>query len=174
MTHQHWTERSTDDYQYKIGSDFVLQLTDKMESDPKTSRKQLSKVLGVSVGRVSQVLNNPGNLGLRSIIQYARGVGMKVAVIAYDDNDPENERGPINSAVFEKCWRKCGSPTDFFDLSDSETTADNRNWQSFRLMLTTVHYEADEDSSRDVTISLRDDIRESAITTLTPGGELHA
>ena len=114
----HWTERTLDDYQYKIATDFVLQLSNKMEIPPKTSQKRLAGLLSVSNGRVSQVFNDPGNLSLRSIIKYARALGLKVAVVAYDDNDPSNERGPITSEIFQRCWSHCGSPRDFFELEE--------------------------------------------------------
>jgi hypothetical protein len=46
---------------------------------------------------------------------------MKVAVVAYDDGDPSNEKGPINSEIFSVCWSQCGRPRDFFDLQEYTT-----------------------------------------------------
>lgn len=123
----HWTERSIVDFQYRIGTDFVLQLSKKMEAPPQTNRKELAEILGVSAGRVSQVFNNPGNLSLGSIIKYARALGMKVAVVAYDDGDPSNERGPVNSEIFQRCWSRCGSPKDFFDLDEQTEGREQSN-----------------------------------------------
>jgi transcriptional regulator with XRE-family HTH domain len=111
----HWTERSVDDYLYRIASDFVLQLEKKMEAEPYSQTKLASK-LGVSKGRVSQILNNPGNLTLKMIIKCARALNMKIAIVAYDDNDKLNEKGPINSQVFITCWERAGKPADFVAL----------------------------------------------------------
>jgi transcriptional regulator with XRE-family HTH domain len=86
-----------------------------------TSQVQLSERLGVTPGRVSQVLNNPGNLRLDTIIQYARALGKKVAIVAYDDGDAPNMNGPINSQVFERCWKDAGCPADFMAFEEATT-----------------------------------------------------
>lgn len=49
--------------------------------------------------------------------EYARALGMKVVVVAYDDNDPDNTRGPINPEIFQQCWKHMGSPADFYELA---------------------------------------------------------
>lgn len=115
-TTSHWTERSVEDFLYRIAADFVDQLQLVMNEIP-LSQSDLAKRLGISSGRVSQIFNNPGNLTLRKVIQYARALGLKVAVVAYDDNDPKNEHGPINSDVFRLCWQNAGSPNNFQQLN---------------------------------------------------------
>ena len=74
----------------------------------------LAKAMGVSEGRVSQILNNPGNLTLKTIVQAARALGYKASIVAYDDGDPGNHNGPVNAQIFELCWERAGCPTDFF------------------------------------------------------------
>ena len=118
----HWTAAGTNEFLYRVGFDFVGQIEQAMEADG-ISQAQLAEALNVSEGRVSQVLNNPGNLTLRKIIEYARALSKKVAIIAYDDDDPENHNGPINARVFAKCWEDSGKPSDFFDLSESQAIA---------------------------------------------------
>ncbi len=113
---QHWTETSTADFVYRISSDFVDQLEKRLETYP-LSQKELANKVGVTVGRVSQVFNNPGNLTLRNFVQYSRALGMKVAIVAYDDGDPQNQSGPVNSDIFNKCWIRSGRPHDFFQLA---------------------------------------------------------
>lgn len=120
----HWTERSVDDYLYRIASDFVQQLENKIQSEP-LSKAKLAEKLGVSKGRVSQILNNPGNLTLKMIIKCARALGLKVSIIAYEDNDGENKRGPINSEIFRICWENCGKPLDFWTTQKPRYTAVN-------------------------------------------------
>jgi predicted XRE-type DNA-binding protein len=114
----HWTDRSTKDFVYRISSDFVLQIEKKMEED-RVNQATLAETLGVSDGRVSQVLRNPGNLTIRKMVEYARSLGMKIAIVAYEDDDPQNDNGPINSEIFNACWTKAGKPTDFFVLQQN-------------------------------------------------------
>ncbi len=120
-TERHWTERSVDDFVRRITFDLTTQIEKELESG-KSSQAELAKELGVSEGRVSQVLNNPGNLGLKSVVKYARAIGRKVALVLYDDGDSENRNGPINSEIFSTCWERAGRPADFFALRSSNTT----------------------------------------------------
>lgn len=108
----HWTMTSVDDFVHRLSFDFITQLAKRLESSP-INRTEFAQKLGVSKGRVSQILNNPSNLTLNKAVKYARALGMKVSVIAYDDHDPKNENGPINSEIFTICWDKAGRPTDF-------------------------------------------------------------
>ena len=114
----HWTARSVDDFLYRIASDFVRQIERAME-ESRTSQAKLAEALSVTEGRVSQVMNNPGNLTLRKVIEYARVLGKKVSVVAYDDDDPQNLNGPINSEIFTLCWEKAGKPVDFFAFDEA-------------------------------------------------------
>ncbi|MCX6630683.1 MAG: helix-turn-helix transcriptional regulator [Candidatus Solibacter sp.] len=114
---KHWTERSIEDFLYRVGFDFVQQIEELMKPSG-TSQTELAKKLGVTEGRVSQVLNNPGNLTLRKVIEYARALQKKVAIVVYDDGDPDNANGPVNAEVFARCWDRSGKPSDFFALDD--------------------------------------------------------
>ncbi|MBI1954795.1 MAG: helix-turn-helix transcriptional regulator [Acidobacteria bacterium] len=137
----HWTADSTDDFQYRIAMDFVVQLEKKMDAEG-INQKELARRLKVSVGRVSQVLNDPGRLNLKSIVHYARALGMKAAIIAYDDNDPFDIQGPVNSEIFSMSWQRAGSPRTLFDLeysalphaevwfTISELFLDWKNWKN--------------------------------------------
>jgi len=114
----HWTKKSFADFVYRISFDFVAQLRSRLE-EKEISRAEFAKRVKVGEARVSQIFNDPGNLGLESMAKYAHATGMKIAVVAYDDGDPENSRGPINSNVFNVCWKRAGSPSDFFDLNST-------------------------------------------------------
>lgn len=141
-TTQHWTNNSYTDFAYRIASDFTAQIEMKLEALP-MERKDYAKLVGVNPSRVSQILNDPGNLGLESMVRYARVLGMKVAVIAYEDEDPNNHNGPINSQVFSEAWRKLGKPRYLFNLQEDsqirnvETTdfAINDNFKRDKLIL---------------------------------------
>ena len=111
----HWTEESIAAFRYRIATDFATQIEKKM-AEIGLKRKGMAAKLKVSLGRVSQVLNDPGNLSLELIIKYARSLGMKVAVIAYEDNDPNNNSGPINPEIFQSCWEKQEGPKTFLNL----------------------------------------------------------
>lgn len=116
----HWTERSAEDFVFRIGADFIAQLEEKMETE-KISQNDLAQKIGKTGGRVSQVFNHPGNITLGNIVRYTRALGMKASVLAYEDGDPENKKGPINAGVFKTCWQKCGKPHDYWDLEHITT-----------------------------------------------------
>jgi transcriptional regulator with XRE-family HTH domain len=113
-----WTEINIDNFLSRITFDFITQLEKRMESLPMT-QAQLAEKLNLSESRVSQILNGSHNLELKSIIKYARALGMKVAVVAYNDNDPNNNNGLINSEIFNTCWEKLDKPSDFFAVEES-------------------------------------------------------
>jgi len=52
-------------------------------------------------------------------------LGLKVAIVAYDDGDPDNDKGPLYSGIFEKSWRAMGCPSDLFAFQgvNEETSA---------------------------------------------------
>jgi hypothetical protein len=91
----HWTS-STNSFVAKISGDFILQIEQKLDQE-NMNRAAFAAKLDVTEGSVSQTL--------------------KVALVAYDDGDPNNERGPINSEIFYECWKRAGRPIDFFDLA---------------------------------------------------------
>jgi hypothetical protein len=123
----HWTQQSTGDFVYNISSTFVAQIETKMEED-KVSRSELANRLNKTTGRVSQILNNPGNLSLRVMVETAQPLGMKVSVIAYDDDDPGNGHGPIDPDVFVKCWERAGRPANLFEVEDAFTCPSFENY----------------------------------------------
>lgn len=114
---QHWTARSDASFIHKLAFDFIVQLEKRIESEG-ISQSELAKRLGVSEGAVSQVLNNPQNLTLKTIARYSRALGMKAAIVAYDDGDRDNEQGLVSSEIFSTCWEHAGKPRDFWTLDE--------------------------------------------------------
>ena len=114
----HWTEESAKDFLFAIALDFVDQLEAKMEAMG-WDRAKLAQKAKVSKGYVSQVLNNPGNLSLDTIVKFARALKLKVSVVAYDDGDESNERGPINAEIFRLCWERANKPADMWSFRES-------------------------------------------------------
>jgi len=126
MNQKHWTEASPKDFQFRIAFDFVEQVQEVLELQG-INQKQFADKLEITEGRVSQILNNPGNLTLRSIVRWSRAIGHKVGVVLYSDNDSNNERGPIDSDVFKLCWKHLGMPSNHGELCDilEQKTSDN-------------------------------------------------
>jgi transcriptional regulator with XRE-family HTH domain len=125
----HWTENDARDFLYRIASDFVEQIQERM-LELNWNQVKLAKATGLDKSRISQLMNNPGNLGLESIIKLARAVGLKVAVVSYNDDDASNERGPINAEIFRMCWERVGRPRDLWDYR--ETTESSIGVASYR------------------------------------------
>jgi hypothetical protein len=111
---KHWTSRSVEDFTYRIASDFIAQVELHIEDNGPT-KTELAERLQRTVGRVSQMFN-PGNTTVSSAVRLCGACGMKVALVAYEDDDPNNDAGPINSEIFRRCWEHMGSPTNFFEL----------------------------------------------------------
>jgi transcriptional regulator with XRE-family HTH domain len=114
----HWTQNSTADFIYSISSNFVAQIETKMEEEG-VSQNEVAEKMNKTGGRVSQILNNPGNCSIRVMVELARALGMKVSILAYDDSDPGNDRGPIDPDVFVKCWERAGRPANLFEVEDA-------------------------------------------------------
>jgi len=126
---RHWTNDSLEDFQFALAYDYVDQLQDALEEiDMKQSK--FATIAGTSESRVSQLLGNPGNLTLKSMVRWARAIGRKISVVFYDDGDVANAEGPIDSEVFLRCWELAGKPRDlatleessFFDLGEDKDT----------------------------------------------------
>jgi transcriptional regulator with XRE-family HTH domain len=115
---KHWTQANTGDFAYSVSLDFFTQLEDHIEESG-ISRAEIAKKLNVTPSAVSQILNNPpSNPKIESLVKYARELGLKVAIITYDDADPTNEKGPIFSGVFEQSWKAMGCPRDLSSFAE--------------------------------------------------------
>lgn len=115
----HWTAANSKAYIHRITFDFVAQLEKRMDGlDWKQS--DLARELAVTEGSVSQVLNNDrNNLTLKSMVSYANALGLKLAIVAYDDDDPQHEYGPVGSEIFEMAWDRLGKPRDVWALKEN-------------------------------------------------------
>lgn len=122
MSEAHWTSADPKDFLYRIASDFVMKIEQQMKSK-KLTQSQLATMLDKNKTYISQILANPGNLTLRTMIVFARTLGLKVSVVAYDDDDAANVNGPIHSEIFELCWVRSGKPRDMFAFAESAPTA---------------------------------------------------
>jgi transcriptional regulator with XRE-family HTH domain len=112
----HWTAENTESFVHKLAFDFITQLEKRM-ANLALNQTELARKLGVSEGAVSHVLNNPQNLTLKTIARYSSALGIKSAIVAYDDDDPENKKGLVGSEVFSECWERLGKPRDYWSLN---------------------------------------------------------
>ncbi len=118
----HWTSANDKAFINRITFDFIAQLEHRIETSGET-QSGLAKKLKVSDGAVSQVLNLARiNLSLRTMVRYARALGMKIAIVAYDDNDPQNNYGPVGSEIFGLSWEKLGKPKDHWSVDENVRT----------------------------------------------------
>jgi len=115
----HWTAEGAGAFVHSISMSFIAQLEKRMEEIP-LSQAALARRLGVSEGAVSKVLNSPENLTVKTMVSYARAIGLKVALVAYDDGDLQNEKGPVDPEILSICWARSGKPRDFWSLPEPQ------------------------------------------------------
>ena len=115
---KHWTEESSRKFSYRITADFFDEIQEKLE-ELGLSQMDLAVRMGVSESQVSEIFDNPLNLTIDLIIRSARAVGLKVAIMAYNDGDSENVQGPIYPEVFLQCWKRYSKPKDFDELKEA-------------------------------------------------------
>jgi hypothetical protein len=124
---KHWTNERTDGFAIAVTIDYLSQLEDRLDSMPITRREYADR-LGKDPSWVSQVFNSPEkqNPTILSLVEFARALGMKVSIVAYDDHDPDNNNGPIVSEIFSHCWEKLDCPRDLsFTAVHADVKPDN-------------------------------------------------
>jgi transcriptional regulator with XRE-family HTH domain len=132
----HWTQQNAKDFAYHLSLDFFTQLQDRFEESD-LLRKEFAEKVRLSAGRISQIFNSPpSNPKVDSLVRYAQALGLKVAIVAYDDSDPTNDRGPVFSGVIAKCWEKMGRPRDLsaFAVNSDKETVDRLESGSFNVL----------------------------------------
>lgn len=117
-TQQHWTGGDPLRLVRSISSDFMAQIETRMENIDGFTQSDLAKRLHVSLGRVSQMMNSPGNFTLKNGVAYAGAVGMGMAVVTYPANSVSNG-APISGDVFRTCWEIAGCPTNMFEIQEN-------------------------------------------------------
>ena len=105
----HWTAKSTDAFRHAIAQDFIGQIECRMH-DWGITRKELAAKLDMRPKRLNTLLNNPEKLTLGTAVKIAVALEIKMSLIAYDDDDRYNKRGPIIGDVFVQCWKNENNP----------------------------------------------------------------
>src|ERR1017187_7554441 len=114
--HDHWTADNPLRMVRWIASDFIAQIETRIEQIPGFSHADLAKRLDVSLGRVSQMMNSPGNFTLKNGVRYAGAVGMHAAIVTYP---ADCNNAPISGDVFRACWEIAGRPTNMFEINEA-------------------------------------------------------
>jgi transcriptional regulator with XRE-family HTH domain len=124
----HWTQKSAKDFAYDLSLDFFTQLEDRFD-ESELLRKEFADKLQVTAGRISQIFNSPPeNPKVDSLVRYAQAVGLKVSIVAYNDDDPTNDKGPVFSGVIAKCWEQMGKPRDLSAFIGADSNLQSTNW----------------------------------------------
>lgn len=119
---KHWTARSADSLAHAIAFDFIAQLEQYFERN-ETSQVDVARALGVSKSAVCKVLNNPQNLTLKTIAKYSHALGLKPAIVAYRDNDENEDTGLVPGGIFRQCWNTLGRPRDVWAMEEASVKA---------------------------------------------------
>jgi transcriptional regulator with XRE-family HTH domain len=115
----HYTAANDRAFVNRIMFDFMAQLEERLAVTD-TTQSQLAKKLNLTEGAVSQVLNlTSSNYKLETLVKYARAAGMKVALVAYDDDDPDNKNGPVGPEIFMLAWDGLGKPRDTWAVTEN-------------------------------------------------------
>lgn len=132
----HYTNANDEAFINRITFDFIAQVANRLETSH-TKQSDLAEKLRVSEGAVSQVLNlGRMNLTLKTMVRYARALGMKVAIVAYDDCDPNNENGPVGSEIFSSSWEKIGKPRDVWAVNEATYSTKQYAYPIYQMPLT--------------------------------------
>ncbi|MBN2383594.1 helix-turn-helix transcriptional regulator [bacterium] len=109
-----WTE-DLESLRYHTTFVFITTLSNKMH-ELGLNQRGLAERLGISESRVSQIFNNPGNLTLSKMIKWAHAVELKIAVVPYNDEDPNFKKAPVIADAFTKLWELHGRPRTFEEI----------------------------------------------------------
>lgn len=140
----HYTSENDKTFVNRLTFDFVAQLEERLATLPMT-QDDLAKKLRVGKSTVSQVLNMyRTNWNLKTFVKYARAVGMKVALVAYDDRDPTNQNGPVGPEIFAQSWEKLGRPRDVWSVNEASYATSQRfctihNWMFGSVTTSTIN-----------------------------------
>lgn len=117
----HWTAQSTNSYQFSITVDVTDMISERME-EIGISQKELAARMNLSEGRISQILRDNANPTLATLINLCSAVGLKLGLLPYNDEDPQNQQGPVPASLFLECWSRMGKPLTFDDLDKVQVT----------------------------------------------------
>ena len=111
----HWTSEP-EALAYAIAAE-LTGVVERRADKLKISLYDIANALGKTATHVQNLIHRPNDPSLRELVQLAKSVGFKVALVVYDEDNSEDETvAPVNGKIMEQCWRALGSPRDFFEL----------------------------------------------------------
>jgi transcriptional regulator with XRE-family HTH domain len=122
-----WTG-DVESLRYHAAFNFITTLATRMQKLNITQR-ELANRLGVSESRISRIFNNHGNLTLAKMIELAKVVNHKIAVVPYDDEDPDFEKAPVIADVFVELWQLHARPHNFDEIQSISRHGESRDNQ---------------------------------------------
>ena len=110
---------------YKLSHQFTSQIKIAMDQGG-LKYKDIAERMGLTPGRVSQIMHDPGNITLSTMIKLGNAVGLKTSVLLYDYNYDNLDDDHIIPSVFRACWRRLGSPKNMLDIYDDNKPVGGR------------------------------------------------
>ena len=111
----HWTEEGPTAFVHALVTSYVRDLN-ALLSSIEMGTKELGERSGLGKQAAQSTLENVLRWTTEKMVFWARTAGLKVSIVVYDDGDPDNEKGPVDSRCFYACWKKCGSPRTVKEL----------------------------------------------------------
>lgn len=115
----HWTSRDMHSYIFAVVSNFVIAVEIYMEEHGK-NYKDLAKLLNAGIDEVMVKVNNPSTFSLADLYRWTKALGIKFIIFMYDDQDPSNIQGPLNTEILRQCWELLGKPRTQADIDEAK------------------------------------------------------
>lgn len=109
----HWSAKSDDDFRFCVASQFVDQIEKRLE-ELEMSYTDLAKKINRTLGRVSQFMNDPGDLKLSTMVRIVRVLGLKFTIVVYAE---DQSRGIVEPVFVKRCWEHHKCPTNRWDVN---------------------------------------------------------
>lgn len=119
---KHWAHEDIAAYQDFVSMNFADQISDQMERKG-ISQASMAKALGVTEGRVSQILGGNPNLTLKTMIRMVQAIGLDMCVVAYEQDKSGETKIPLYGQTFKACWDVLGQPTSWPEDQSMEISA---------------------------------------------------
>ncbi|MCP3681286.1 MAG: helix-turn-helix transcriptional regulator [bacterium] len=115
---KHWTE-DAGAFRHWVVDEFVDVIKARLK-EKNISQETFADMANCSKLAVLEILNKEEYqlLGISDMIKWARALGLKLSIVVYDDDDPDNKLGPVFAEAFVDLWDKCLRPRNFKALKE--------------------------------------------------------
>ena len=108
---KHWTDESPMRFKLCLMYNFLAGVEQRLEELCLT-KKKLAEKLGVPPRQVNRLWDNPDKITLHHIITWCRVLGLKPAIVVYEDDSIPSRQAPVHPEVFLASWKRLGCPVD--------------------------------------------------------------